>query len=295
MATSVNSPLGDFRKKIGGMVGSRNASGAIIRKRTKPTNPKTPAQKAARVRFSNATMGWKTVAQTFRAGWETFAKTGFNPLRKTNKGQYTGAQTYVGIQTSLAGANSGLSLTSLAAFASTPVNATIPTVPIAVTDIAPLSSVQGNIYDSTVGSYPLSLVGIQLTTAGILAADLRITAVGATGPTGPKMQDGKQKSFGFLFYFSEALTFSGKRAANPFHSVAGFTGIWPTTAISAGATSGFRVSTTVAAQLANWKQSPSLGNTYQVTVVGVGSDGTQVVIGKAYCTVAAALTAAPTA
>ena len=124
---------------------------------------------------------------------------------------------------------------------------------------------------------------------------MRITAVGSTGPTGPKMQDAKQKSFGLLFYFSEALTFVGKKAANPFHSVAGFTGIAPSTAIGAGSVAGFRVTSTVSGNITNWKASPLLNNIYQVTVVGVGSDGTQVVIGKCYCTVAAALTAAPTA
>jgi hypothetical protein len=192
------------------------------------------------------------------------------------------------------GANSGLSLTSLAIFTTTPVNATIATTAITVSNVAPIASLQNNVSDNVSGSYPLSVINVQLTTAGICAFDIRLVPAGATGLSNPKMQDAKSKFFGYIVYFSEPLTFSGKRAQNPFSSVCGFTGVWPNTTLGAGPVAGFRVSMSCNAQLANWKRAPALGNIYQATVVGVGSDGTQVVIGKSYLTVAATLTAAPT-
>jgi hypothetical protein len=293
MAHSSNGVLGEFRGKLGNIVGSRNAAGAIIRKKTIPKNPKTIAQRNARTRFATATAGWKTVSLALRQNWEVFAKAGFNPLRKINRGQLTGANAYQGIQSSISGSNFGLSLPSVGSFSTAIVLAPVTGVPIAVSNVAPVNTVQSNIYDATVGSYPMTLISAQLTTAGLFCMDIRFTGVGATPPVLPKWIDGKSKPFGFMVYFSEPLTFVGKRAANALSSQIGFTGIFPNTAIGTAPVPGARITFSGSAQIANWKKAPALGNIYQATVVVVGNDGTQMILGKAFLTVAATLTAGP--
>ena len=92
MATSLNSMLGDFRGSVNGVCGSRNTAKAYIRARVKPTNPKSDAQKAARAAFRSAGKYFKTLSDTQRAQWQGFALDGYNPLKKSNTGQYTAAQ-----------------------------------------------------------------------------------------------------------------------------------------------------------------------------------------------------------
>jgi hypothetical protein len=294
-ARILNSPLGDFRGKVGGVVGSRNKAGSFVRTRVKPTNPKSPAQVAARQNFRSAAMGWKTLTAALRQNWEIFAKAGFNSLKKVNKGQYSGNQVYTAIQGSIGGSNNSYTLASLSVFAPTPVVASLTKTPISVTNVAPLKSVQPNIQDATAGSYPLQLVGVYMTTANIVALDIRCTDVGGNTPTAPKMIDGSGNQFGYVVYFSEALTFSGKKAGTPLRSQAGFTGIFPNTALGAGAVAGFRITFDATNNVIKWHQAPALGQIYQATVVAIGSNGTAAIVGKSFVTVAASLPAAPTA
>jgi hypothetical protein len=292
-ARILNSPLGDFRGKVGGVVGSRNKSGSYVRTRVKPTNPKSPAQTQARANLRSAAMGWKTLTQVIRQNWEIFAKAGFNSLKKVNRGQYSGNQVFTALQASMSGANNVYNLASLAVFASTPVVASLTKTPISVTNVAPLSTVQPNVKDTVAGALPLNLQGVYLTSANILAFDIRLSDVGGVAPVAPKMQDANGNYYGYVVYFSEGLTFVGKRCGTPFRSQACFTGIFPATQLGAGAVPGFRITTDITSNVAKWKQAPALGQIFQATVVCVGANGTAAIVGKSFVTVSAALPAEP--
>lgn len=64
----------DARGSIAGMTFSRNKSGAIIRARVKPVNPKAPRQEHARTIVSNLAAFWHTDLSVVNRGlWETYA------------------------------------------------------------------------------------------------------------------------------------------------------------------------------------------------------------------------------
>ena len=90
MAKIVGGIVTDFRGKIGGVVGSRNKSGPIMRAYTKGTNPNTFAQVVARASFGVGASAWATLTSTARNSWNTFALNGFVPKHGENVGQFSG-------------------------------------------------------------------------------------------------------------------------------------------------------------------------------------------------------------
>lgn len=84
----------DASGSLAGNTASRNASGAYMRKRVKPTNPKTPAQSAVRSSFTNASQAWRGLTDDQRLGWAGLAK---NFSARNSLGQalrYTGSQLF---------------------------------------------------------------------------------------------------------------------------------------------------------------------------------------------------------
>jgi hypothetical protein len=59
----------DGRGKIGGQVLTRGRSGAVIRNKVTPTNPKTAKQSAVRALLAGFSQGWKNLSQAQRDGW----------------------------------------------------------------------------------------------------------------------------------------------------------------------------------------------------------------------------------
>lgn len=61
--------VAEMRGSINGTTFSRNASGAIARSRTKPTDPQTASQTANRNRFASVSGLWRTLTQVQRNSW----------------------------------------------------------------------------------------------------------------------------------------------------------------------------------------------------------------------------------
>ena len=91
--------VSDIRGAIGGIVFSRNKSGAIARQRTVPINPKTALQSAIRAIIASVSQSWRTATSTAqKAAWavfganvdaknklgETIKLSGFNQYVKSN-------------------------------------------------------------------------------------------------------------------------------------------------------------------------------------------------------------------
>lgn len=90
MAKIVGGLVTDFRGKLGGVVGSRNKSGPIVRAYTKGTNPNTFAQVRARSSFAVGASAWNTLTSVARNTWNSFALNGFVPKHGENVGQFSG-------------------------------------------------------------------------------------------------------------------------------------------------------------------------------------------------------------
>ena len=63
----------DMRGSIGGNTFSRTRSGSVVRARSNPINPQSPAQVAQRLRMSAANTAWSGMTAAQRVAWETYA------------------------------------------------------------------------------------------------------------------------------------------------------------------------------------------------------------------------------
>jgi hypothetical protein len=62
------------RNKIGGLVYAANPSGQYVRAKVIPAQPRTPAQQAGRARFAAIAASWKSLDQTVRVAWNSYAE-----------------------------------------------------------------------------------------------------------------------------------------------------------------------------------------------------------------------------
>lgn len=68
--------VGDARKKIGGVVFTKGRTGAAIRRKVSPIQPRTQAQRNVRSNFTGFSKAWGgTLTSTQRAGWDSLATT----------------------------------------------------------------------------------------------------------------------------------------------------------------------------------------------------------------------------
>jgi hypothetical protein len=68
--------VADARGKVGGVVMSKNKSGAYTRTKVTPVNPRTVAQQAARASFGSLSQAWSGVlTSSQRAQWVSYAQT----------------------------------------------------------------------------------------------------------------------------------------------------------------------------------------------------------------------------
>lgn len=63
----------DGRGKINGSVASKNKTGAYVRTKVTPLNPRTAAQVAVRFVFGMLSAMWRTISQTQRDSWNSLA------------------------------------------------------------------------------------------------------------------------------------------------------------------------------------------------------------------------------
>lgn len=84
---------------VGARTSSRNRSGQYVRQRAIPTQPRTPAQVAARASLADQSAAWRGLTDPQRAAWNAFAQsfTVTNSLGTTIN--LTGAQCFVKVNT----------------------------------------------------------------------------------------------------------------------------------------------------------------------------------------------------
>lgn len=81
-------PFAEISGKLGKLVFASTKEGTVMRDRTTPTNPKTPAQIAVRNAFRKATKQWSTLSAANMAAWKSYA-TAHPKTNKTSGEQYT--------------------------------------------------------------------------------------------------------------------------------------------------------------------------------------------------------------
>jgi hypothetical protein len=94
--------VGDARKKIGGVVFSKSRTGAYVRRKVSPVQPRTTAQRAVRANFTANSKGWSgTLTAAERATFTQLAQSLTKKDRLGQSFQLTGAQLYQSISRNL--------------------------------------------------------------------------------------------------------------------------------------------------------------------------------------------------
>lgn len=87
--------VNDIRGSSGGTTFSRNKGGAYVRNRTKPINPSTPAQGAARAMLGGFSTAWRSLSDANRTSWIENASL-YPYINKLGEERvYTGQQLFV--------------------------------------------------------------------------------------------------------------------------------------------------------------------------------------------------------
>jgi len=85
--------VGDARKKAGGVVFTKGRTGAVIRRKVSPVQPRTQAQRNVRSAFTGLSKYWgATLTDTERSGWTALA------VANPRKDQFGQTKTLTGLQ-----------------------------------------------------------------------------------------------------------------------------------------------------------------------------------------------------
>lgn len=284
MGRVLGNPNGEFRGKVGGQVYSRNASGPIIRVYSKPTNPRTDSQQAARNNFRSMTGSWASLTQAQQQSWESFCLKVFNPLRKTNKGQYTGNQAFKSIrQAAFNAIRKKLDTVWKGEPADVALTATI--VDPTVVNDAPIANLMPNLQNSTDAPLQFELGTCVVKSDGTLDIFLNWPGVPTGDFAGVQLVDGNGKKFGITCYLSDPVTGVGRRPHNDFYHNLGNSGIPTFSTPFLTGLDGLKVSWDASSLIANFKSFPSAGNICKLTVAGISEDGQIAILGSQYVTI----------
>jgi len=271
------------RGKLGNLVGSKNASGNYLRKYAKPTNPSSIAQQNARTLFHSVHGAWNALTATLIQSWNSFATNGFNALRSTNHGQYTGKMAFSGIKASVGNANLRIQLSTISINLLTTAVAQT-SGPFVFNDTPPVSTVRPSIFDTATSSFPIQLASATLSSAGALTGTFTCVGAPTAGLTLGDLKDDNGLFFGLAFYLSDPVKAVGQIVKNPFFYSLGNTGVVTFTTTKMVAAKTFKVTMSCANVIPNFKSFPVTGNVCKITAVAIGSNGTQAVINSQYVT-----------
>lgn len=284
MATIKGSLIEGIRGKFHGLVGSANASGSYVRMYKKPTNPNSQAQQDQRNRFRNMSGGFNALTQSIQQGWAVFANTNFNPLRKTNKGQFTAIMAFKAIKLLVIGNNERFIPFTATYDLATP-TVVLTSLAVAMPISAPINSVRPNIYNTATENIPLQLTTSTITSAGACTATIAFAGVPAAGLTGTEFKDENGTKLGFTFYISEPVHGIGYRCKNPYNQNLGFTQIIQTATTSTATHKQINFTWNCATLKAKFKRFPLVGEVVQMTACVVGDNGTISSLGSVYVTI----------
>jgi len=280
MGRILGNPFGEIRGKVGGTVFSRNRAGQFMRLYVHPAQANSIAQLNARASFGTASQTYSGIGGLDKQSWANFAIATYNPLTKTNTGQFTGQQAFIGINQS---AQMSESKVLAGDWAYTPGGTAL-----AKTDIhyqapatAPTVSIKPTVKQDPSGlPMPLGVVCTSLNAYGNIKLQINFGITGA-GILAGDMVDGNGNYFGIGVYCSDVVNFLDAKPKNKWMRFLGNTVVPNFTAnLTAGTTNLYYESGTDT--FADFKSFPILGDYVLLTFVSIGVDGTQATIASSY-------------
>jgi hypothetical protein len=283
MARILGNPFGELRGKAGGSVFSRNKAGQFMRVYVKPTQANSIAQSNARASFGAVSQAWGATAFSIKTGWNGFATAGYNPLRVTNIGQFTGQNAYIALGQSAftsqrrsivagyepIGGGAGLAYTP--GLYQSGGSAPTDTVISAVTGF------------TTTGPQALSVQSLTMPSRTEIECSLMFG--NGTGIAAGQLVDYNGKAFGIGFYLSDPVTNLGMKYKNRWYRFAGNTEIATLTTPLTGGTLGINIHLN-SIDWTEYKDSPQANQWVYVTPIVIGADGSQAVLNSFYVQIA---------
>lgn len=285
MARILGNPFGELRGKAGGSVFSRNRAGEFMRVYVKPAQANSVAQLTARASFGSASQLYRTRTPLTQQTWKDFALTTYNPLRRTNVGQYTGQQAFIAINQSaqMSQAKTLNTTWKLLGGGATQANTSnaysCPSSAPGTTCIPQVFAASGG------GTLPLltDFLTFSLTTG--LKVNLNFGATGI-GKLAGQLTDANNKAFGVGFYMSDPVSFNNQRVKNKWYAFLGNTNQPTFTTPLVAGLLGLEMNCALPS-ITGYKSFPTAGQWVLMTAVQVGIDGTQATIGSQYIQVTA--------
>jgi hypothetical protein len=265
--------LGDIRGKIAGNVFSANKSGAIIRFKKIPTNPKTPAQVQARNIVTSLSQMWKTIATNLQGGWGGYGADGFVPKSKPPTGKTSGFQAFMGV--SAAALNFNLASINCNYYNGSSVMVGGTSVNIQMSTTAPANPLQsGIVWDGGVAVAPLQMTAIQINGAGKWTAQMQMVGIPDTSVSSTQLIDSLGRSFGIAIYISNKLPCLGAVPKRPFlNSLGCAKGMTGSAGITFAQKHTFSVQNTSAFNAAYYKNWINVGDFVRASCFQVGLSG----------------------
>ena len=284
MAKTKGTLLDNTRGRVGPVVFSQNGSGNYVRMYKKSTNPNSLAQQNQRNRFRTMSGGFNALTQSIQQGWADFAAAIFNPLRKTNKGQFSAIMAFKGTKLVVQACNDRSVPCSITFDGGTP-SVTLTSLAISMPVAAPLNSIRPDIFDTATNNCPYQVTSCTLTSTGTITASLVFSGCAAAGLTGTSIKDENGTKQGFSIYISDPVHSIGYRPRNQFFQNLGFTGIIQTTTPTAATHKKLNLNMNCSILIPNFKKFVLTGQVVLMTVVVVGENGTLSVAGSQYVTI----------
>ena len=283
MARIIGNPYGELRGKVGGTVFSRNAGGAYLKVHAKPTNPKSQAQIRARAVFRNAGKGFATLTSDQQAQWNSFCKTVYNPFKKKNVGQFTGAMAYTALKTAIQNANELMCTSTISAFGGATTFPSITFDMLSQNIDAPVASVSPEIKDTGGANASMEVIAVALDASQICSIDVAFRGLQGAKLGQGQFIDGNNLNYGFSAFMSSPVKFEGSRPKEQYHANLGFTGIMTFGGADLSTCDGVRITFNASDAIARYKGQPSTDQYFMISLIVQAQNGTQTQLGSKFC------------
>jgi hypothetical protein len=270
--------------KLGGMVFTKTKGHQTVRSYIKNARSLSASQIISRQNFSNYSKVWKSLVAPVPNNWNAFASDPYSPLYRTNVGQYSGYQAFVGCQ--IAANNRNKWLTPCVCV----LNGGLGTLSFTgLNDIASFSpensSVTPFLRRSVSPAMPLLLINCSFSSAGILTARVLWGHSPGLIADMPGFADSNSLSYGFMFYMSEKLPSTIAVPKHPLRQILASTGTMLVGTPNLVGSSWMDMTFSSNLLIQNSKQFPGSGSIVQITCVVVSPRGTQAIVGSSIITI----------
>jgi hypothetical protein len=279
MAIVDSNPFGPMRGTMGGLTFSKTKGHQTVRSYIHNKKSLSIAQQNNRSNFNAYSKAFSTLGPAEISNWNLFAGDNYAPLGRTNSGQFSGYNAFMGCQMAYAH-NMRFLTTPVITLGPTPVTLGFTNNPDPPINGSTGYSVMPFLRTIAPPNLPLHLDSCSFTSLHVLSARIRWGNTPGLHATMAGFSDPLLQNYGFAFYMSDPVGNSQLVPKHSYRQLICTSGtILVTTPNLIGSDYGDFVFP-ACNQLYNSKQLPSQGRWVKISAVVIGPNGTQALIGS---------------